>query len=104
MPWRRWRRPRKPGASPRRTTPWLRSPRRWGKIGPRLNDDLSEQLLQAKLAELRQDHADLDAAVQAIALSPLPDMLLIARLKRKKLALKDEMTRIEDQLTPDIIA
>ncbi|HEV7386293.1 MAG TPA: DUF465 domain-containing protein [Phenylobacterium sp.] len=69
-----------------------------------MNDDMSEQLLQAKLAELRQDHADLDAAVQAIALSPLPDMLLIARLKRKKLALKDEMTRIEDQLTPDIIA
>jgi hypothetical protein len=69
-----------------------------------MNDDMSEQLLQAKLVELRQDHADLDAAVQAIALSPLPDMLLIARLKRKKLALKDEMTRIEDQLTPDIIA
>ncbi len=69
-----------------------------------MNDDLSEEFLQAKLAELRQDHADLDAAVQAIALSPLPDMLLIARLKRKKLALKDEMTRIEDQLTPDIIA
>jgi len=69
-----------------------------------MNDDLSVELLQAKLAELRQDHADLDAAVQAIALSPLPDMLLIARLKRKKLALKDEMSRIEDQLTPDIIA
>ncbi|HEY2750194.1 YdcH family protein [Phenylobacterium sp.] len=69
-----------------------------------MNDDQPEELLQAKLAELRQDHADLDAAVQAIALSPLPDMLLIARLKRKKLALKDEITRIEDQLTPDIIA
>jgi hypothetical protein len=69
-----------------------------------MNDDMSEQLLQAKLAELRQDHADLDAAVQAIALSPLPDMLLIARLKRKKLALKDEIARIEDHLTPDIIA
>ncbi|HEY2357278.1 MAG TPA: DUF465 domain-containing protein [Phenylobacterium sp.] len=69
-----------------------------------MNDDQSEELLRAKLAELRQDHADLDAAVQAIALSPLPDMLLIARLKRKKLALKDEIARIEDQLTPDIIA
>ena len=69
-----------------------------------MNDDQSEELLQVKLAELRQDHADLDAAVQAIALSPLPDMLLIARLKRKKLALKDEITRIEDLLTPDIIA
>ncbi|RAK59220.1 hypothetical protein DJ021_05100 [Phenylobacterium hankyongense] len=67
-------------------------------------DDPSDEVLQARLAELRQDHADLDAAVQAIALSPLPDMLLIGRLKRKKLALKDEIVRIEDQLTPDIIA
>ncbi|MDB5436177.1 MAG: hypothetical protein JWR47_2434 [Phenylobacterium sp.] len=69
-----------------------------------MNDDQSEEILQARLVELRQDHADLDAAVQAISLSPLPDMLLIGRLKRKKLALKDEITRIEDQLTPDIIA
>jgi hypothetical protein len=58
-----------------------------------MNDDQdpSEAALEARLVELRQDHADLDAAVQAIALSPLPDMLLIGRLKRKK-------------LTPDIIA
>jgi len=69
-----------------------------------MNDDMSEEALAQKLADLRQDHADLDAAVQAIALSPLPDMLLIARLKRKKLALKDEIARIEDQLNPDIIA
>ncbi len=67
-------------------------------------DDLDEDALREMLAELRQDHADLDAAVQAIALSPLPDMLLIGRLKRKKLALKDEIARIEAQLTPDIIA
>lgn len=69
-----------------------------------MNDDHSEAALEARLAELRQDHADLDAAVQAISLSPLPDMLLIARLKRKKLKLKDEIARIEDQLNPDIIA
>jgi hypothetical protein len=69
-----------------------------------MNDDMSDDALEARLIELRQDHADLDAAVQAIALSPLPDMLLIARLKRKKLALKDEIARIEDQLNPDIIA
>jgi hypothetical protein len=67
-------------------------------------EDLDEDGLRAKLAELRQDHADLDAAVAAIALSPLPDMLLIGRLKRKKLALKDEISRIEATLTPDIIA
>ena len=69
-----------------------------------MNDDMSDEALEAMLVGLRQDHADLDAAVQAIALSPLPDMLLIGRLKRKKLALKDEIARIEDQLNPDIIA
>jgi hypothetical protein len=66
--------------------------------------DDEEDTLIARLTELRQDHADLDAAIQAISLSPLPDMLLIARLKRKKLALKDEIVRIEDLLNPDIIA
>jgi hypothetical protein len=67
-------------------------------------DDLDENSLRDRLAELRQDHADLDAAVQAIAASPLPDMLLIGRLKRKKLSLKDEIARLEALLTPDIIA
>jgi hypothetical protein len=69
-----------------------------------MNDDLSESALEARLGELRQDHADLDAAVQALSATPLPDMLLIARLKRKKLKLKDEIAGIEDQLNPDIIA
>jgi hypothetical protein len=67
-------------------------------------DDLDEDALRTILAELRQDHSDLDAAVQAIAQSPLPDMMLISRLKRKKLALKDEIARVESLLTPDIIA
>ncbi|HLZ74662.1 YdcH family protein [Phenylobacterium sp.] len=69
-----------------------------------MNDDISDAVLEARLSELRQDHADLDAAVAAISATPMPDMLLIARLKRKKLALKDEIARIEDQLNPDIIA
>jgi hypothetical protein len=67
-------------------------------------DDPSEEALEARLVETRQDHADLDAAIQALSNLPLPDMMLIGRLKRKKLALKDEITRIEDLLTPDIIA
>jgi len=71
----------------------------WGAM-----DDLDEDALRTILAELRQDHSDLDAAVQAIAQSPLPDMMLISRLKRKKLALKDEIARVESLLTPDIIA
>jgi hypothetical protein len=71
-----------------------------------MNDDQSqsEDALEARLAAVRQDHADFDAAIQALAASPLPDMMLIGRLKRKKLALKDEIARLEDLLTPDIIA
>jgi hypothetical protein len=66
--------------------------------------DTDEEALRLRLAELRQEHADLDAAIQAVALSPLPDMMLIGRLKRKKLALKDEIFRVEEELTPDILA
>jgi hypothetical protein len=69
-----------------------------------MNDDLSDAAQEARLSELKQDHADLDAAVHALSATPLPDMLLIARLKRKKLKLKDEIAGIEDQLNPDIIA
>jgi hypothetical protein len=69
-----------------------------------MNDSVDEEALRLRLAELRQDHADLDAAIQAIALTPMPDMMLIARLKRKKLKLKDEIVRIEEMLTPDIPA
>jgi hypothetical protein len=69
-----------------------------------MNDLVDEDTLRLRLAELRQDHADLDAAIQAIAATPLPDMMLIGRLKRKKLKLKDEIARIEDMLTPDIPA
>jgi hypothetical protein len=64
----------------------------------------SEDALRERLVELRQDHADFDAAIQAVALSPLPDMMLMSRLKRKKLALKDEIARLEDMLNPDIPA
>jgi hypothetical protein len=64
----------------------------------------TEEALEARLRDLQQDHADMDAAIQALALAPLPDLIVIGRLKRKKLALKDEIARIEDYLNPDIIA
>ena len=66
--------------------------------------EFSEAALLTRLGELRQDHADFDAAIQALSATPLPDMMLIGRLKRKKLALKDEISRVEDYLNPDIIA
>ena len=60
--------------------------------------------LRARIAELRQEHQDLDDAVDALSARPSPDRLQIARLKKKKLVLRDEISRLEDQLTPDIIA
>ena len=63
-----------------------------------------EAAIRRRLSELPLDHNDLEVAIQAIGLSPVPDMMVIGRLKRKKLALKDEIQRLKDQLTPDIIA
>lgn len=60
--------------------------------------------LEAALARLRQEHRDLDFAIEALAGVPGSDILQVQRLKKRKLYLKDRMTFIEDQLTPDIIA
>jgi hypothetical protein len=60
--------------------------------------------VRAKMATLKVEHQDLDAAVGALAAMPVPDMVQIARLKKKKLLLRDQIARYEDQLTPDIIA
>ncbi|KIT17475.1 hypothetical protein jaqu_06630 [Jannaschia aquimarina] len=68
-------------------------------------DEMShEDVLRAELTVLRQQHRDLDDAIAALEQGPLPDMLQIRRLKKQKLALKDRIGRIEDELTPDIIA
>lgn len=65
-------------------------------------DDESE--LRAQLAQLRQEHRDLDVAIDALHNSPAPDLLQVQRLKKRKLQLRDRIIQIEDQLTPDIIA
>jgi hypothetical protein len=65
-------------------------------------DDESE--LRARLAQLRQEHRDLDAAIAALHNSPGADLLQVQRLKKRKLQLRDQIILIEDQLTPDIIA
>jgi hypothetical protein len=66
--------------------------------------DEEEQTLRSKLAQLRQEHGDLDAAIAAIAEAPTCDQLQLTRLKKRKLQLKDQITRIEDSLLPDITA
>ena len=58
----------------------------------------------ARLARLRQEHRDLDMAIEALRISPGSDQLQLARLKKRKLRLKDEIAQLEDQLIPDIIA
>jgi hypothetical protein len=57
-----------------------------------------------RIAELRQQHKDLDDAVHALEQRPQPDQLQLVRLKRQKLVLRDKIADLEDQLTPDIIA
>jgi len=66
------------------------------------HEDDSE--LRAQLAQLRQEHRDLDAAIEALHNSPGADLLQVQRLKKRKLHLRDRIIQIEDQLTPDIIA
>jgi len=63
-----------------------------------------ERELRAQLARLQQEHRDLDAAIEALQVSPGSDLLQVQRLKKRKLVLRDRMSFIEDQLTPDIIA
>ncbi len=60
--------------------------------------------LRSRLSMLKLEHNDLDAAVSALEVLAGPDQIQIARLKKKKLALRDEISRIEDILFPDIIA
>jgi hypothetical protein len=63
-----------------------------------------EEVLKIELEVLRREHRDLDEAIHALSERPAPDHLTLKRLKRRKLGLKDQIARIEDQLTPDIIA
>ncbi len=60
--------------------------------------------LRVRIAQLKLEHQDLDAAVRALESGARPDQIQIARLKKKKLALRDQIAVLEDQLTPDIIA
>jgi hypothetical protein len=73
-----------------------------------MNDDDpsvdQDAVLRVRIARLRQEHQDLDAAVHALEQSQHLDQIQIARLKKKKLVLRDEIKLLEDQLTPDIIA
>jgi len=60
--------------------------------------------IRRELARLRQEHQDLDAAVLALQALALPDQLQVARMKKRKLVLRDQIAKLENRLTPDLIA
>lgn len=69
------------------------------------DDDQSEpRRLRELLESLKEQHAKLSEEVEALTIAPAPDQLQLARMKRRKLALRDEIVALEDRLTPDIIA
>ncbi|MEJ6403739.1 YdcH family protein [Yoonia sp. 2307UL14-13] len=63
-----------------------------------------DEVLRVKLAVLRREHRDLDEAIEALHERPNADMLTVRRLKKQKLALKDQIAALEDRILPDIIA
>jgi len=63
-----------------------------------------EEVLRVKLEVLRREHRDLDEAIHVMETSGRGDQLTMRRLKKQKLFLKDQIARLEDILTPDIIA
>lgn len=69
-----------------------------------MQPDMNDEGIRQQLENLRIEHRDMDAAIAALQEQTVLDQLQVARLKRKKLGLKDRMRQLEDQLVPDIIA
>ena len=65
---------------------------------------VSDSAIRNELAQLRQEHRDLDDAIDALQAQQRPDTLQLQRLKKRKLVLKDRISQLEDKLLPDIIA
>ena len=72
-----------------------------------MEDDIDHSLraaLQQRYSELQMEHRDLDDAIARLSENPLPDQLRMQRLKKRKLLLKDQITHLERQLDPDVLA
>ena len=86
----------------------MRGPSITGRVSrngmTRQASDDERAALAAELEHLRQEHRDLDAAIEALVHMGSVDRLQIQRLKKRKLGLRDRMSFLDDQLTPDIIA
>lgn len=69
-----------------------------------IEDEDDERALRSELSRLEEEHRDLDGAIEALERLGTGDRLQIQRLKKRKLQLKDRISHLEDELTPDIIA
>ena len=63
-----------------------------------------EDIVRARLQVMQREHRDLDEAIAALSATSMNSALTLQRLKKQKLSLKDRIARLEDELTPDIIA
>ena len=66
--------------------------------------EAAEREQAARLEQLKMEHRDLDDSIEALRAQTVPNQLQMARLKKRKLRLKDEIAMIEDEMIPDIIA
>ncbi|TAK72160.1 MAG: DUF465 domain-containing protein [Betaproteobacteria bacterium] len=68
------------------------------------DDEALHAALRQRISELQMEHRDLDDAIARLSEKPLPDQLRMQRLKKRKLLLKDQLTYLERQLDPDVLA
>jgi len=68
------------------------------------DDEALHVALRQRISELQMEHRDLDDAIARLVENPLPDQLRLQRLKKRKLLLKDQLTYLERQLDPDVLA
>lgn len=98
----------KRGAPPAKLTAVLLSKERESARGFPAHDrdfnGANDEAMAIKLATLEEEHRDLDAAILALEINSPYERLTIARLKKKKLRLKDQIKEIKDSMLPDIIA
>lgn len=66
--------------------------------------DEEKQEIRARISVLELEHSDLDDIIDRIAIDPVVDQLQLRRLKKRKLSLKDQISRLEARLIPDIMA
>ncbi|MHB1952096.1 MAG: YdcH family protein [Acidiferrobacteraceae bacterium] len=66
--------------------------------------DEEAEMLRQRLAALRSEHCDLDAAIARLSTDPLVDQLHLRRLKKRKLLLKDQISRLQSRMIPDLNA